>query len=246
MILDEYVKNRDVYSCPAARIEGGAAFIVGLPDFLQYDKNTQGQWGSETVGPCAGAWPQGWGGAVTDSCAQQAYGQPAALQTGVVGTQAVGAFAQSIGFSELGLVDTKLSVVPDSSSLVVVAEQGTNLDRVGIWFSNYPDVCQLSCVGPGKCGGGAGGPVQDLAPPVSGIAITDVSYRKQNYAVHLGGTNIGFADGHARWIDSEAFAHEVLEAHYKHQLTSISDYGFTICGPNSYTDCCGLPKPYLW
>ena len=93
---------------------------------------------------------------------------------------------------------------------------------------------------------GDGGDREDGVPDKLPRHITDISYREQHYTRHLGGTNIGSADGHAKWIDSEAFAHEVLEAYYRNQLTSIPDYGFTVCGPNSHTDCGGLPKPYLW
>ncbi|MCJ7752195.1 MAG: type II secretion system GspH family protein, partial [Armatimonadetes bacterium] len=63
VILDEYVKNRDVYRCPSTRLEGGAAWIVpGAYEggWLGYLEVTTGSWGQLGVGgPCNTAWPPG-------------------------------------------------------------------------------------------------------------------------------------------------------------------------------------------
>ncbi|NIQ98931.1 MAG: hypothetical protein GTN78_01830, partial [Gemmatimonadales bacterium] len=74
VILDEYVKNRDVWQCPSAKVQGGANFILPGPDWLGHLQNNEGAWGdgAEILGPwCITSWPPGWGGEVTDSIAQQ-------------------------------------------------------------------------------------------------------------------------------------------------------------------------------
>ena len=76
VILDDYIKNRDVWRCPSAKVENGAAFIIGigLPDYLERWKSTEGMWGrnaDDLSGPCSIAWPNGWGGVVTDSIEQR-------------------------------------------------------------------------------------------------------------------------------------------------------------------------------
>ena len=100
--LDEYVKNRDVWRCPSAKVQGGANFILPGPDWLGYLKTTEGQWGDgmPIEGPfCITAWPPGWGGDVTDSIFQQ---KVAGTMTGgkwppTAGASANRAFAMSIG-----------------------------------------------------------------------------------------------------------------------------------------------------
>jgi len=65
VIFDEYVKNRDVWRCPSARMEGGATWIVPGPDWLGYLKANLGGWGEgndQIGGACYWAWPPGWGG----------------------------------------------------------------------------------------------------------------------------------------------------------------------------------------
>ncbi len=99
VILDEYVKNRDVWNCPSARLEFGATWIIGYPDWLQYLKDTEGAWGdgSPGGGPCRIGYPSGWGGEVTDSIAQQRLAIARAEGEGPVH----GAFTQSIAVNKV-------------------------------------------------------------------------------------------------------------------------------------------------
>ena len=77
VILDEYVKNRDVWTCASARWEKGVLWVIPGPDWLGYLKAWEGswgisgesQWGYRIAGPCINAWPPGWGGTVTDTLA---------------------------------------------------------------------------------------------------------------------------------------------------------------------------------
>ncbi len=92
VVLDEYIKNRDVWRCPSSRTDHGATFIIRFPDWLGYLKATEGQWGySSPVGPCMTSWPSGWGGSVTDSIIQQEYGA-----TRAEGGVQTGAFVQNM------------------------------------------------------------------------------------------------------------------------------------------------------
>ncbi|NIR01425.1 MAG: hypothetical protein GTN78_14710, partial [Gemmatimonadales bacterium] len=74
VILEEYTRNRDVWSCPSAKIVGGASFIIGPPDWFGYLVSMEGQWGDESplgyFGPCERGFPNGWGGEITDSLVQ--------------------------------------------------------------------------------------------------------------------------------------------------------------------------------
>jgi prepilin-type N-terminal cleavage/methylation domain-containing protein len=74
VIFDEYVKNRDVWRCPSARIGKGAFVIVWpVPSWLDWYKRWEGTWSRPAErwalggGPCGVAFPTGWGGSVTDS-----------------------------------------------------------------------------------------------------------------------------------------------------------------------------------
>ena len=80
VVLDEYVKNRDVWNCPSARSVMRPGFIVPqyTPVWYQYLVDNKGQWGSgapDCVGGfCCTSWPSGWGGTVTDTIAQRKRG----------------------------------------------------------------------------------------------------------------------------------------------------------------------------
>ncbi len=165
VMLDEYVKNRDVWRCPSAKVEGGANFILPGPDWLGYMKATEGQWGdgAAIMGPfCITTWPPGWGGDVTDSILQQ---RLAGAGTGAKwppssGASANKAFALSIGVQNAyhgeavyagigGHNDAlKLVEVDDAANYVIVAEAG-----VAPWQPNafhlaaYPDLCCTECAG---------------------------------------------------------------------------------------------------
>jgi prepilin-type N-terminal cleavage/methylation domain-containing protein/prepilin-type processing-associated H-X9-DG protein len=244
VVLDEYTKSREIWRCPSAKLESGAMFIVGVPDPLAYYRQVwpsgnggYGTWPLD-VGPCAGAWPNGWGGTVTDSIVQNSYGAGFGHQSQGAGTTAQGAFLQSIGCSETGanaLSGMKVSAVDDSSALAVVADAGTDLQRMGVWWNAYPDTCQLACMQPACCQYSDGGyqpRAGDQSPPNSGIAVSDASYRKSHYARHLGGSNVGFADGHAKWWDAEAYCQAVM-ADKRGERSGISSLNMVICGPNS-------------
>jgi len=112
VVLDEYVKNREVWSCPSAKMIGGASFILPGPDWVGYLQANEGQWGHASpighAGPCLWSFPPGWGGEVTDSIVQQRLAAPfgGAYQD----TVASKSFVQSIATNdcyELKLVEVE-------------------------------------------------------------------------------------------------------------------------------------------
>jgi prepilin-type N-terminal cleavage/methylation domain-containing protein/prepilin-type processing-associated H-X9-DG protein len=209
VILDEYVKNREVWQCPSAKLLTGATVINGcVPDWftwrkLMYDQDTEGQFVT-----CYPQYPKGWGGAVTDSMLQ--------LQTandiGNSGTKmsiAQKAFVAGIGISSE--YEVKESQVQDTARYVVAADGGNVIDDLSAALNAYPDICWLDC-GNSMCGSrdwensacvasAAGCGLYNYAP-TSGYLLKDATNRRQ-YARHLGGSNVGFWDGHAQWIAAE-------------------------------------------
>jgi prepilin-type N-terminal cleavage/methylation domain-containing protein/prepilin-type processing-associated H-X9-DG protein len=202
VILDEYIKNRDVWRCPSAKVEtGGAAFMIPIPDWLTYMKNHEGEWGvvgGLWIGPCSTGWPAGWGGEITDSL----------VQGGQLASGSRGAFIQTIGqaMGHTGYESLELNpgTVSDPSWYAVFADAGVLVDLWSPVLTAYPEICRLVCINcpadwegcPDSQDCGAGG--DNYAK-----YFTDVTTRKP-YARHLGGSNIGFMDGHAKWMSAEA------------------------------------------
>ena len=215
VILDEYVKNREVYTCPSAKIESAASFIVGWPNYMDWYRSYEGVWGNKTMdisyidpnnpGPCHYAWPSGWGGRVTDSCLQNALaGQYMA------GNEAEAkAFRYSISGNEAALQGAKMASVQDPVRLIVIYPAGAYPAWHEVGLTAFPDICAMSC---GNCGGGfdweaCASTAADcglyLHAPADGSVLGDGNERRK-YARHLGGVNLGFADGHASWYASDA------------------------------------------
>jgi len=206
VILDSYVGNRDVYKCPSARLQLGTAIIIssGHPGgWLQWWKDTipLGLWGGYP-GPCYTTYPEGWGGDITDS----------ATQGGRLGGESPKSFFASIGLNSnwrtLGL---NVGRVDDPTWYMICADHGTisigqPLTPATVGIS---DACGIYCMtcwpdGPGAAWAAALEGVEgaitpdDKHPDFTGALI-------KKGARHLGGTNIGFLDGHAVWMSSRAF-----------------------------------------
>jgi prepilin-type N-terminal cleavage/methylation domain-containing protein/prepilin-type processing-associated H-X9-DG protein len=239
VVMDEYVKNRDVWRCPSAKVEGGAGWIIPGPDWLGYLKHWEGQWGtgagdSMVGGACFWSYPPGWGGDVTDSMLQ---GRMAVPEFGSVsGNVENKAFVQSIGTQYAA--DLKLAAVDDPVSYVIVADNGVQAEDGNIGILAYPDMCALEC-GNSQCGWvdwaactWAAGCGLYVYAPNDGSFLKDPSLRK-SYARHLGGNNYGFLDGHAQWMSAEGFLNKVKEG----DLDGVSNWGpNTECNPSWYSD----------
>jgi prepilin-type N-terminal cleavage/methylation domain-containing protein/prepilin-type processing-associated H-X9-DG protein len=248
VILDEYVKNREVWQCPSAKMTGGAIWIVPGPDWFSYLVDRVGEWGNPTggwpPGPCMYAWPPGWGGDVTDSLLQ---GRTATPETTGLSATANKAFVQSIG--TYPHADMKMAAVEHPTSFVICSDSSTYTDSRPLGQLAYPDICSLDCAneiccGPdweicaGEASSSACTTCIYLHAPNDGSFLRDPSLRKP-YSRHLGGVNVGFLDGHVRWINSEAIIRSVAEG----ELEGVSSWGPTSdCGfPNDYP---GVPTIY--
>jgi len=201
VILDEYIRNRDVWRCPSARFVNtfGVNWGYGVGDWFGY-LTDMGMAGC-SPGICNNPFPTGWGGSITDSFVQQACGGPEN-----------GGFEQSIAGLPYNLYDMKTAGLSDPSKWVVCSDGGSQVnwpDRTS-WVA-YPEVCRLdqcgstckpscgadwvNCSWSQDCGALKGDPRWSRDP----------QFRKDNAGTrHLGGSNIGFADGHAAWMASEA------------------------------------------
>lgn len=211
VLLDEYIKNKDVWMCPSSKTVKGATFIV--PDYkpggwLQYMKDSVGSsWGRSSgmnVGPCMLCWPPGWGGHVTDSIAQ---GGRLAEWDG----EGSGCFFYSIDVNCSKVTATmSLSAINDTAKYVTVQDAGFHspLPITALRLA-YPDCNAMA----EPCSDTPGGGDWENCPwsvdcsagqGEYGIKwLTDAGYRRR-FTRHLGGSNIGFADGHAKWYKAEA------------------------------------------
>jgi prepilin-type N-terminal cleavage/methylation domain-containing protein/prepilin-type processing-associated H-X9-DG protein len=209
VILDEYIKNRDVWMCPSIRHVSVTLWIVPqyTPLWWDYLRQNEGKWGSANSagcggGPCCRAYPPGWGGMVTDSIVQQLKGEDDFEH----------AFKQTIGVNNNCLSGRPLSEVDDASNWVVAGcnQQGGELNLMfGMAYGSNPCCCW------------------DMGEDdACKFFSDDPSFRKQ-YAPHLGGVNIGFADGHAKWWNAEAAVKAAGNAQ--------------CCGPPDYNSCVQTP-----
>ncbi len=197
VVLDEYTKNRDVWRCPSARLNHGATFIIAATDWLGYLKQHEGEWGGDNIGPCNVSWPNGWGGDVTDSVMQQ---KLAISDTG----QAVNkAFIQS--YSVTGAqwngkysADLKLAAVPETVKWVVLADGGSQTEFTSLQSMAFPDVCAAGCSSIACWGDDAETDAAQEFPYLPDAVKADIQQMKA-YTRHLGGSNVGFLDGHAAW-----------------------------------------------
>jgi len=211
VVLEGYVRDREVWRCPDTRIYNGASMIVAIPAdgyWLEAWSDHLGEWGqTQILGPCYTAWPSGWGGPITDSFAQ---GTLAIRGDKAPGLDS-GIFLQSIGVNE-HLRWQSLSSVDDPSHYVLCGDAGTRVDLWSAAQLAYPDTCGL---------GYSGGPDNRLACTGAdwsnctwtrncGLSrqrlqqfYEQASYR-QLQARHSGGSNVGFLDGHVKWHPAEA------------------------------------------
>lgn len=181
VVLDEYVKNREVWSCPSARLYMTAGYII--PSY--YAGGVAGWW-EQTGGDnqCDGGitYPPGWGGDITDSLFQGSV-----YDYGTAGTSELKAFKYSIQ-PNLYMTGRKFGTIDDSVWTVVIIENGVvaMADSITGGSLAYSDICSP---------GGSMDNDFSFDPALRG----DPKYLS-SHTRHLGGSNIGFADGHAKWM----------------------------------------------
>jgi prepilin-type N-terminal cleavage/methylation domain-containing protein/prepilin-type processing-associated H-X9-DG protein len=210
VILDEYIKNRDVWYCPSVQHTSGATWIV--PQYTSvwywYLQQHLDAWGTRfpcggdpgCLGPCLRAWPPGWGGSITDSILQ--------LDTA---DDDANRFLQNIAANSVCLKGRSTAEIDDPVQWIVCGDNTSGDTQLHQMFSMaYASTC---------CWG--------LTGDDADAFDTDPSFRKR-YAPHLGGLNLGFADGHAKWWDAEAAIQAAGSA--------------TCCAPETdYSDCYWSP-----
>jgi prepilin-type N-terminal cleavage/methylation domain-containing protein/prepilin-type processing-associated H-X9-DG protein len=210
VVLDEYTKSREVWRCPSARMSYGPQFIV--PQYTSvwwwYLRDNPDKWGSDSPagGTCELAYPTGWGGTVTDSIAQQ-------QRAGAVGDRSsTGAPELTIGVNNQW-PELKESQLGDPSSFVVVGDamkpmrpgEINSPDSVmyGVCGGNYfvpANSCAIAdwsnCSWTQQCG---------LDSSLDPVKLWSDSTFRMKYPRHMGGANVGFLDGHAKWWAADAF-----------------------------------------
>ena len=191
VVLDEYVRNREVWNCPSAKMSTGAHWINGMPNWFEHQQAQQaiydgyGLWGR----PCAGyVYPNGWGGVVTDGdCPYETQG---AFTWSTMCTEGCPTWSPS-GTTR----GNRLSNIDDTVNWVVVSDRSMINGILHNWAEHiaFPDVCMLRCAD--NC-------VPDPCEPDCFLTFEQQKDPKllKSKARHLGGSNLGFADGHAAWM----------------------------------------------
>jgi len=220
VLLDDYAKSRAIYTCPSAKITNGAGFIVpmGAGGYWvnSYSDPANTWWYTDhDIGPCYVAWPTGWGGDITDSFAQHAL-----AATGMSSSQSrgpgAGVFAAGIGFNP-GLAGLNLSAVQDAAKYVACGDAGAQMECWEAQRFAFPDYCA-----PNDCGGtscpdtcatadwdncdwsqNCGFDPDSETPSVHQQFLTS-SVERKSRTRHMGGSNLGFLDGHAKWYLADA------------------------------------------
>jgi prepilin-type N-terminal cleavage/methylation domain-containing protein/prepilin-type processing-associated H-X9-DG protein len=194
VLLDEYTKNRDIYTCPSARNIWPAENINPcVPDWFTAYQNAGWMCVCHTV------YPVGWGGTVTDTRSVNPDCRPASLADGAV--------ELDIQPSETVNYDRSMSSINDPARYLVVAERGVWAQWWCVEQIAFPEACRmrLACRLEnadwlGNCDEPTGGDC--------GVGLPDIEKfwsdpsRWRHFTRHLGGNNIGFADGHAKWMDA--------------------------------------------
>jgi prepilin-type N-terminal cleavage/methylation domain-containing protein/prepilin-type processing-associated H-X9-DG protein len=214
VILDEYIKNRDIWRCPSARMQGGAMLIYGWPDWFAELRAYEGQWGNgRDLCPKDGAYPNGWGGSVTDSFKQNQLANGYWAQTRDTGAN--GVFMQSIA-TNMSFHDLATSTVRDAAQFVTCHDAGACVDYDSPGLVAYPDLCAAECNSEwcawadwANCAQYCGDFIYSL-PPAGGAFAKDGELMKP-FTRHLGGSNLGFMDGHAKWMSARAFVNDCIE-----------------------------------
>ncbi len=214
VILDDYCKNRDIWKCPSAFYTGGSVTVnPGVNgDWVQYMKAHSATHSSPCPQPrpCTNVFPHGWAGNATDTVVQGWNGG-----CGTIGEP--GVFVQNYAFNP-NAREIPTSQMNDPAKYVVIFESGANVESDRTSQAAYTDMCRIDhvlCADNKDCGGDwyncsqsrecsplalDHGATQAQAAEAAG----SVQYRKDHYhARHLGGANLGFADGHAKWMPSE-------------------------------------------
>jgi prepilin-type N-terminal cleavage/methylation domain-containing protein/prepilin-type processing-associated H-X9-DG protein len=255
VILDEYVKNRDVYRCPSAKVDQSASFIYGIQDWLGYLMVNEGNWGDASgIGPCEGllCYPAGWGGAVTDSVLQQQLSSVDSRHGTGQGSAKV--FVQNIGTGHSNFLDMKLVEFQDVAHVPICGDSGMSATWLSVPNIAYPDICCAECAGIAPFAwawGGAAAGINDCpdgtwCPDCMDFHAINAWWTSGGFdddamkaaTRHLGGSNIGWADGHATWMHAERLISMSNDEEIEGVGTVCAAWGTSVEG---YRAACGDP-----
>jgi len=210
VILDEYIKNRQVWQCPSARLMNGAGFIIPtgrdgfwLNNYLDHDGDFGANNSYEFGGPCDPAFPPGWGGDVTDSFTQRRQANRQGWGTSFSGAKV---FIQGIGIND-ALHWQNMSRVNDPGAYITCGDTGAGVDIWSAATLAFPDWCHLSYCGGQTCPADCAADwVNCEMSQLCGFNADmwerffepDPPYQR-TFTRHMGGSNVGFLDGHAKW-----------------------------------------------
>jgi prepilin-type processing-associated H-X9-DG protein len=252
VVLDEYVKNRDVYRCPSAKLDSGPLFINAGPDWFQYLRDSEGAWGDDTD-LCIkdNVYPPGWGGEVTDSVRQNRGTGAGHWDEAWGGAgDAAKVFKQSVGFNADTTWGMKLVEVQDPVRFVIVCDAGPWGEAMSIGNALYPDLCATECAN-SWCQDSWIEPcldtIQSGCPNVYDCYLethTRPQYLRDQTLLkrgtrHLGGVNFGFLDGHASWVNSQRFLDEWADETGRKPGIWPEAYGLAAWGHMSWVNCYG-------
>jgi prepilin-type N-terminal cleavage/methylation domain-containing protein/prepilin-type processing-associated H-X9-DG protein len=207
VVLDEYIKNRDVWNCPGGRLGTNSDYPVnwglGTGDWFGYLVKMGSDCRGGVVSPCSHSRPPGWGGTITDSYQQNHCASPSHDST---------AFQMNVGWNKT-LIEKKTSQLNDPARMVVTADAGQMPYFTMTSAVAYPDECRLNC---NACNTTSRRPdwvncsfsqqcgALSVNGGGTGAGALDPTWRQKNaHPRHLGGSNVGFADGHAKWFNAE-------------------------------------------
>ena len=240
--LDEYVKNREVWTCPSAKTYSSAFFIYGETNWFKELKAYEGSWGPGTdLCPRAHAYPQGWGGVITDSFKQDLMTWASYGGTGN-NAEGRGLFTLSItwNWTALDKGNLKLAAVEDPVNFIMFADLACDQGTVGPPVVAYPEAFGAGCAICSQIEGGEPWGWEDCAEDIAanGCSSFPLYFGPKEVADpkllnsrtrHLGGVNLGFLDGHASWWNSQRLLAKISEGKGKDMM------GLMTCGgPKSW------------
>jgi len=252
VILDEYIKNRDVWRCPSAKAQGGGSIIIPVQDWFSYFQvhDAMFGWGDGQFSICdGGTWPAGWGGSVTDTFGTGDVGMLVGGGGGGGTNVQAKVFTLSIACNDEGAAGLKLVQVDDTVNYVICGDAGVQTKVMTPGTTAYPDICCAECggrvgvawFGDPNCPDGSGECVTNTQVCLALHAgragwATDPEQMKAS-ARHLGGVNVGFLDGHAAWSSSANLLARIGEG----EIQGLEEF----CGirPDVYVSECGPIPP---
>jgi prepilin-type N-terminal cleavage/methylation domain-containing protein/prepilin-type processing-associated H-X9-DG protein len=214
VVLDEYVKNRDVWRCPSSTMICYPNAVLGtnwLDELMTTDISVWGDGGLAI--PCSmDVWPPGWGGDLTDSLVQGTVIDPS---NGDVPFGKM--FESSIGVNQYYLYDKKLSALDPVKQ--VVAGDSVMSSMIVPSMVIFPNACMAFNGSEAD---------EDCNLSIAGFVHADEKHAiydgggsiTTKYTRHLGGSNLAFADGHAAWWPARRIIEALPSGHLK---TKISD-----------------------